>query len=180
MNCRTVVVLTATSKQNVWSRDLSGFYQRRNVEQNYSVFERNPCKITKIINADGFRASCGWWSVKNSFAILIAILFKTLSGIQDSCWDRFFRFMCLSFFLYMLPDPRLWVLSAGVLCTFWDAGWKPTSNHIYITVGFFNMHNGWHSLHRGHPVHSAMMPIPWLCTLTEVEERPDPKEDALI
>ena len=44
------------------------------------------------------------------------------------------------------------VLSAGVLCTLRVAGWKPTSNHIEITIGFFYLHKGWLSLHRGHPV----------------------------
>ena len=37
-------------------------------------------------------------------------------------------------------------------CTLRVAGWKPTSNHIEITIGFFNLHRGWLSLHRGHPV----------------------------
>ena len=58
----------------------------------------------------------------------------------------------LSFFLYILPGARFRALSAGVHCTLRVAGWKPTSNHIEITVGFFNMHRGWLSLHRGHPV----------------------------
>ena len=44
------------------------------------------------------------------------------------------------------------VLSAGVLCTLQIAGWKPTSIHIKLTVGFFNLHREWLSLHRGHPV----------------------------
>ena len=47
---------------------------------------------------------------------------------------------------------RFRALSAGVHCTLQVAGWKPTSNHIKITVGFFNLHKGWLSLHRGHPV----------------------------
>ena len=47
---------------------------------------------------------------------------------------------------------RFRALSAGVYCTLRVAGWKPTSNHIEITVGFFNLHRGWLSLHRGHPV----------------------------
>ena len=59
---------------------------------------------------------------------------------------------CLSFFLYILPDARFRALSAGVHCTLRVAGWKPTSNHIEITVGFFNLHRGWLSLHRGPPV----------------------------
>ena len=58
----------------------------------------------------------------------------------------------LSFFLYILPGTRFRALSAGVDCTLRVAGWKPTSNHIEITVGFFNLHRGWLSLHRGHPV----------------------------
>ena len=57
-----------------------------------------------------------------------------------------------SFFLYILPGARFRALSAGVHCTLRVAGWKPTSNHIEITVGFFNLHRGWLSLHRGHPV----------------------------
>ena len=56
----------------------------------------------------------------------------------------------LSFSIYCQTLFR--VLSAGVLCTLRVAGWKPTSNHIEITVGFFNLHRGWLSLHRGHPV----------------------------
>ena len=56
----------------------------------------------------------------------------------------------LSFSIYCQTLFR--VLSAGVLCTLWIAGWKPTSNHIEIIVGFFNRHKGWLSLHRGHPV----------------------------
>ena len=37
---------------------------------------------------------------------------------------------------------------AGVLCTCWFAGLKPTSNHILITVGVFNLHSsiGCHQL----------------------------------
>ena len=31
---------------------------------------------------------------------------------------------------------------------------RPTSNHIKITVGFFNLHKGWLSLHMGHPLAS--------------------------
>ena len=58
----------------------------------------------------------------------------------------------LSFFLYILPGARFRALSAGVHCTLRVAGWKPTSNHIEITVGFFKLHRGWLSLHRGHPV----------------------------
>ena len=58
----------------------------------------------------------------------------------------------LSFFLYILPGARFRALSAGVHLTLRVAGWKPTSNHIEITVGFFNLHKGWLSLHRGHPV----------------------------
>ena len=56
------------------------------------------------------------------------------------------------FFLYILPGARFRALSAGVHCTLRVAGWKPTSNHIEITVGFFSLHRGWLSLHRGHPV----------------------------
>ena len=60
-------------------------------------------------------------------------------------------------FFLSLYTARPWrgffrVLSAGVLCTYRVAGRKPTSNHIKITVGFFNLHKGWLSLHRGHPV----------------------------
>ena len=58
----------------------------------------------------------------------------------------------ISFFLYILPGACFRALSAGVHCTLRVAGWKPTSNHIEITVGFFNLHRGWLSLHRGHPV----------------------------
>ena len=57
----------------------------------------------------------------------------------------------LSFSIYCQTLFR--VLSAGVLCTLRVAGWKPTSNHIEITLGFFNLHRGWLSLHRGHPVY---------------------------
>ena len=56
----------------------------------------------------------------------------------------------LSFSIYCQTLFR--ILSAGVLCTLRVAGWKPTSNHIEITVGFFNLHKRWLSLHRGHPV----------------------------
>ena len=62
----------------------------------------------------------------------------------------------LSFFLYILPGARFRALSAGVHCTLRVAGWKPTSNHIEITVGFFNLHRGWLSLHRGHPVNVSI------------------------
>ena len=62
-------------------------------------------------------------------------------------WLSFF-----SFFLYILPGARFRALSAGVHCTLRVAGWKPTSDHIEITAGFFNLHKGWLSLHRGHPV----------------------------
>ena len=55
----------------------------------------------------------------------------------------------LSFSIYCQTLFR--VLSAGVFSTR-VAGWKPTSNHILITVGFFNLHRGWLDLHRGHPV----------------------------
>ena len=61
-----------------------------------------------------------------------------------------FLIFFLSFSIYCQTLFR--VLSAGVLCTLRVAGWKPTSNHIEITVGFFNLHRGWLSLHRGHPV----------------------------
>ena len=64
-------------------------------------------------------------------------------------WPTSFFFF-LSFSIYCQTLFR--VLSAGVLCTLRVAGWKPTSNHIEITVGFFNLHRGWLSLHRGHPV----------------------------
>ena len=50
----------------------------------------------------------------------------------------------LSFSIYC--QTLFWVLSAGVLCTLRVAGWKPTSNHIKITVGFFNLHKGWLTL----------------------------------
>ena len=45
-----------------------------------------------------------------------------------------------------------YLASTGVHCTLRVAGWKPTNNHIEITVGFFNLHKGWLSLHRGHSV----------------------------
>ena len=61
--------------------------------------------------------------------------------------------ICLSFLSSSIYCQTLFrVLSAGVLCTLRIAGWKPTSNHIEITVGFFNLRRGWLSLHRGHPV----------------------------
>ena len=66
--------------------------------------------------------------------------------------NRPLRAIFLSFFFYILPGARFQALSAGVHCTLRVAGWKPTSNHIEITVGFFNLHRGWLSLHRGHPV----------------------------
>ena len=56
------------------------------------------------------------------------------------------------FSLYILPGARFRALSADVPCTLRVAGWKPTSNHIEIAVGFFNLHKGWLSLYRGHPV----------------------------
>ena len=67
---------------------------------------------------------------------------------------HFFWHQMLSFFLsFSIYCQTLFrVLSAGVLCTLRVAGWKPTSNHIEITVGFFYLHKGWLSLHRGHPV----------------------------
>ena len=55
------------------------------------------------------------------------------------------------FFLYILPGARFQALSAGVHCTLPVAGWKPTINHIKITVGFYKLHKGWLSLHMGHP-----------------------------
>ena len=72
------------------------------------------------------------------------------AGSSSPFFHIFYFF--LSFFLYILPGARFWALSAGVHCTLRVAGWKPTSNHIEITVGFFNLHRGWLSLHRGHPV----------------------------
>ena len=62
------------------------------------------------------------------------------------------KLVFLSFFLYILPGARFRALSAGVHCTLRVAGWKPLSNHIEITLGFFNLHRRWLSLHRGHPV----------------------------
>ena len=46
--------------------------------------------------------------------------------------------LLLSFSIYCQTFFR--VLSAGVLCTIQVAGWKPKSNHIWITIGFFNLH----------------------------------------
>ena len=106
-------------------------------------------------------------NTKRLFEIVITIMWKTMQkanlptviskkrlnyvSVSDvSAPRRFGRY--LSFFLYILPGARFRALSAGVHCTLRVAGWKPTSNHIEITVGFFNLHRGWLSLHRGHPV----------------------------
>ena len=81
-------------------------------------------------------------------ALLTKTIHKRSTALERSVKYSFF----LSFFLYILPDALFRALSAGVHCTLRVAGWKPTSNHIEITVGFFNLHRGWLSLHRGHPV----------------------------
>ena len=80
----------------------------------------------------------------------------------------------LSFFLYILPGARFRALSADVHCTLRVAGCKPTSNHIEITVGFFNLHKGWLSLHRGHPVNNV--PIRRTMHLSSVIPANDTKE----
>ena len=68
-------------------------------------------------------------------------------------WKRYYiNTLFLSLFLYILPGARFRALLAGVHCTLRVAGWKPPSDHIEITLGFFNLHRGWLSLHRGHPV----------------------------
>ena len=46
--------------------------------------------------------------------------FPTCRGSATCCCERCFIY-CQTLF---------WVLSAGVLCTLWVAGWKPTSNHM--------------------------------------------------
>ena len=86
-----------------------------------------------------------WWGLSNKSSFLPQSL-QILRPISPPPLPP------LSFFLYILPGARFRALSAGVHCTLRVAGWKPTSNHIEITVGFFNLHRGWLSLHRGHPV----------------------------
>ena len=67
--------------------------------------------------------------------------------------SHFLYFFSFSFSIKLYCQTLLRVLSTGVLCTLWVARWKPTSNHILlITVEFFNLHRGWLSLNRGHPV----------------------------
>ena len=87
------------------------------------------------------------------------------------CWliKPFFFF----FFFSIYCQTLFRVSSAGVLCTLRDAGWKPTSNHIEITVGFFNLHKGWLSLHRGHPVN---VPIRRMMHLSSVIPANDTRE----
>ena len=80
-------------------------------------------------------------------------------------------FLSLSFSIYC--QTLLRVLSAGVLCTLRVAGWKPTSNHISITVGFFNLHRGWLSLYRGHP---ANIPIRSTMHLSSIIPANDTRE----
>ena len=60
---------------------------------------------------------------------------------------RLYQFIVFQKVTVYVPS---WALSAGAHCTLRVAGWKPTSNHILIAVGFFNLHKGWLSLHRGH------------------------------
>ena len=80
----------------------------------------------------------------------------------------------LSFSIYCQTLFR--VLSAGVLCTLRVTGWKPTSNHIEITVGFSYLHRGWLSLHRGHPVN---VPIRRTMHLSSVIPANDTRESVL-
>ena len=80
-----------------------------------------------------------WWRTWHTFIGLLLPISEQLA-------------IASAFFLYILPGARFRALSAGVHCTLQAAGWKPTRNHILITVGFFHLHKGWLSLHRGHPV----------------------------
>ena len=83
--------------------------------------------------------------------IQVVIWHVNVAAINDPLYCGGWGYLSfLSFFIYCQTLFR--VLSAGVLCTLRVAGWKPTSNHIEITVGFFNLHKGWLFLHRGHPV----------------------------
>ena len=78
-------------------------------------------------------------------------------------------FLFFSFSIYCQTLFR--VLSAGVLCTLRVEGWKPTSNHIKITVGFFKLHKGWFSLHRGHPVNVPIRRTMHLSSVIPANER---------
>ena len=90
----------------------------------------------------------------NLFTVRICLLYEsaychtTHALVLTFSWCAKCSF--LSFSIYCQTLFR--VLSAGVLCTLWVAGWKPTSNRIKITIGFFYLHKGWLSLHKGHPV----------------------------
>ena len=78
-----------------------------------------------------------------------------------------------SFFLYILPDPLSSIIGR---CTLYTPGCRMTCNHIEITVGFFNLHKGWLSLHRGHPVN---VPIRRTMHLSSVIPANDTMESVL-
>ena len=59
-------------------------------------------------------------------------------------WDILESWRPTPIYLYIYCTRPHGIIGRDVLCTLWVAGWKPTSNHIKITVWFFN--------HRGHPV----------------------------
>ena len=89
-----------------------------------------------------------WWAFEDGLGtvLFIGLLLPISEQLAKAC----------AFFLYVLPGARFRALSAGVYCTLWAARWKPTRNHIFITVGLFNLHKGWLSLHRGHPVNVSI------------------------
>ena len=79
-------------------------------------------------------------------------LMQNIAYCSQSYYFGAWSIYALSFSFSIYCQTLFRVLWAGVLCTLRVAGWKPTSNHIEITVGFFNLHKGWLSLHRGHKV----------------------------
>ena len=81
------------------------------------------------------------WSLE-SFPFLLSFLLCCLLADSWMLWES--GIPCSSFFLSILPDPLSSIIARST-CTLRVVEWKPTSNHIEITVGFFN-------LHRGHPV----------------------------
>ena len=90
-------------------------------------------------------------------------------------WPSSTPSMPLSFFLYILPSARSSIIGR---CTLYTPGcrMKAYKYPYLITAGFFNLHKGWLSLHRGHPDN---VPIRMTMQLSSVIPAYDTRESVL-